>query len=323
MKASGFHIKQLAYSPNLSIKWTLASAVLLVPLMVGGIAPLFQLVAPGILVVITEGLSLGLANSIILGNFAIGILLCWLVMKPEALVWLIQTAGLAIVLVVARKRNWPGINTLLTGFAYLCITFMVILIAGSGHDLLNGYNKVIQAISEDLDQSLALYKETSSGIYQAELENWFRQFKEVIIRFLPGLLGSVFLIISMSNILVPKIYLAKKLKNEAFAPVFTQWKLPEPLIWVIITAGGLAFLGKGIFKVCGENALLVLSSVYFFQGLAVIAFYFGRLKVPAFIRWITYILLCIQWYGLIFIVIIGLSDVWFNLRARAPSGRQS
>ncbi|MDL1958686.1 MAG: YybS family protein [Deltaproteobacteria bacterium] len=313
----------MAYSPNLSIKWTLASAVLLVPLMVGGIAPLFQLVAPGILVVITEGLSLGLANSIILGNFALGVLLCWLVMKPEALVWLIQTAGLAIVLVVARKQNWPGIKTLLAGFAYLCVTFIVILIAGSGPDLLNGYNKVVQAISEDLDQSLALYKKTSSGIYQAELENWFRQFKEVIIRFLPGLLGSVFLIISLSNILVPKIYLAKELKNEAFAPVFTQWKLPEPLIWVIITAGGLAFLGKGILKVCGENALLVLSSIYFFQGIAVVAFYFGRLKVPAFIRWITYILLCIQWYGLIFIVIIGLSDVWFNLRAKALSGRES
>jgi uncharacterized protein YybS (DUF2232 family) len=130
-------------------------------------------------------------------------------------------------------------------------------------------------------------------------------------------------IISLSNILVPKIYLAKRLKNEAFAPVFTQWKLPEPLIWVIITAGGLAFLGKGIFNVCGENALLVLSSIYFLQGLAVVAFYFERLKVPAFIRWITYILLCIQWYGLILIVIIGVSDVWFDLRARAPSARES
>jgi hypothetical protein len=291
--------------------------------MVEGIAPLFQLVAPGILVVLTEGISLGLATSIIFGNFALGILLCWLTMRPEASVWLIQTAGLAIVLVVARKQDWSGIKTLLAGFAYLCVTFMVVLSAGSGHDLLYGYNKVVQAISKDMDQSLALYKEKSSGIYQVELENWFRQFKEVIIRFLPGLLGSVFLLISLSNISVPKIYLAKRLKNETFAPVFTQWKLPEPLIWVIITAGALAFLGKGIFNVCGENALLVLSSIYFLQGLAVVAFYFERLKVPAFIRWITYILLCIQWYGLILIVIIGVSDVWFDLRARAPSARES
>ncbi len=82
-------------------------------------------------------------------------------------------------------------------------------------------------------------------------------------------------------------------------------------------------MGKGIFKACGENALLVLSSIYFLQGLAVVAFYFERLKVPAFIRWITYILLCIQWYGLILVVIIGVSDVWFDLRARAPSARES
>jgi hypothetical protein len=313
----------LAYPPNLLSKWTLASVVLLVPLMVEGVAPLFQLVAPGILVVLTEGISLGLANSIIFGNLALGILLCWLTKRPEALIWLIQTAGLAIVLVVARKQDWSGIKTFLAGFAYLCVTFMIVLSAGSDHDLLSGYNKVIQAISEDLDQSLVLYKEKSSGIYQVELENWFRQFKEVIIRFLLGLLGSVFVIISLSNILVPKIYLAKRLKNEAFAPVFTQWKLPEPLIWGIITAGALAFWGKGIFNVCGENALLVLSSIYFLQGVAVVAFYFERLKVPTFIRWIIYILLCIQWYGLILVVIIGVSDVWFDLRARAPSARES
>jgi len=313
----------LAYSPKLSIKWVLASVLLLVPLMIGEIAPLFQLVVPGILVVITEDIGLGLANSIIFGNLAAGFLLCHLIMKPEGLVWLIQTAGLAIVLVVARKQNWSGIKTLLAGFTCLYITFMAVLTAGSGTDLLDGYNKVVQLISEDMDQSLALYKETSSGMYQAELESWFMQFKEVIIRFLPGLLGSVFLVISLSNILVPKIYLAKSLKGEAFAPAFTQWKLPEPLVWAIIAAGGLAFLGKGMLKTCGENALLVLSSIYFFQGIAVVAFYFGRLKVPAFIRWITYILLCIQWYGLMLIVIIGLSDVWFNLRDKAPSGGQA
>jgi hypothetical protein len=289
--------------------------------MVEGIAPLFQLVAPGILVVLTEGISLSLATSIIFGNFALGILLCWLTMRPEALVWLIQTAGLAVVLVVARKKGWSGIKTLLAGFACLCVTFMVVFIAGSGNNPLDGYNKVVQAISEDMDQSLALYKEKSSGIYQVELENWFLQFKEVIIRFLPGILGSVFLLTSLSNISVPKIYLAKKLKKEVFAPVFTQWKLPEPLIWVIITAGALAFLGKGILNVCGENTLLVLSSIYFLQGLAVVSFYFERFKVHAFIRWITYILICIQWYGLILVVIIGVSDVWFDLRSRAPSVR--
>jgi uncharacterized protein YybS (DUF2232 family) len=291
--------------------------------MIEGIASPFQFVVPGILVVLTEGISLGLANSIIFGNFVLGILLCWLIRRPEALVWLIQTAGLAIVLVVARKQDWPGIKALLAGFAYLCVTFMVVFSAGSDHDLLDGYNKVVQAIFKDLDQSLALYKDTLSGTHQVELESWFRQFKEIITRFLPGLLGSVFLIISLSNILVPKIYLAKRLKKDIFAPVFAQWKLPDPLIWMIITAGGSAFLGKGVFKVCGENALLVLSGIYFLQGLAVLAFYFERLKAPAFIRWITYILLCIQWYGLILIVIIGLSDVWFDLRAKAPPGRRS
>lgn len=313
----------MAHPPNLSSKWTLASIVLLVPIMITAIAPLFQLVAPGILVVLTEGIGLGLASSIILGNLLLGILLCLLITRPEALIWLIQTAGLAMVLMIARKRDWSWIKALLAGFAYLCITFVVVLSLGSENDLFDGYNKVIQVISEDLDQSLALYKEKSSGIYQVELEDWFHQFKALIMRFLPGLMGSVFVIITLSNILVPKIYLAKRSENEAFAPTFTQWKLPELLIWVIITAAVSAFWGKGVFNVCGENVLLVLSSLYFLQGMAVVAFYFERLKVHVFIRWIIYILLCIQWYGLIFIVIIGVSDVWFDLRTRASLARDS
>jgi len=311
--------KQLPESRNLPIKWGIAAALLLLPLELTGLAPLSQLVAPGILVSVTEGLDLALANSIIGGTFVVGILLCWLSRTPELSVWLIQTAGLTIIFVVARRQKWSGITVLLAGFVYLCLTFVVVLSVGSGHGLIGGYNEIIKAISKEMDQSLALYKKASTGAYKLEIENWSLWFRSTIIHFLPGLLASIYLVISLTNILIAKIYLARKLKIDAFGPAFVQWKLPDQLVWAMIASGGLAFLGKDIYKTGGDNALLVLSSMYFLQGIAITAFYFRRLKVPTFIQWITYILLSIQWYGLLIFVIVGLSDVWFDLRSRAPA----
>ena len=311
--------KQLPEFRNLSIRWAIAAALFLVPLELTGLAPLSQLVAPGIMVPVTEGLDLALANSIIGGTFVFGVLLCWLSRTPELLVWLIQTAGLAVIFVVARRQKWSGITALLAGFVYLCLTFVVVLSIGSGHGLIGGYNEIVKAISKEMDQSLALYKKTSTGTYKAEIENWSLWFHSTIIYFLPGLLASVYLVISLTNILIAKIYLDRKLKIDAFGPAFIQWKLPDQLVWAMIASGGLAFLGKGIYKTGGNNALLVLSTMYFLQGIAITAFYFKRLKVPTFIRWITYILLSIQWYGLLIFVIVGLSDTWFDLRSRAPA----
>ena len=311
------------YYQNLTSKWLLSAVVLLGPLAVQGVAPLFQLVAPGILVIVTKGLSLGVASSIIGWIFAVGVLLCLLGKAPEALVWLIQTAGLAMVFVVAGGQRWPAIKTLLAGFICLSVIFITALSIGSGQSLVGGYDRVVQAISQDLEQSLAIYMDTSADAYQAEAAAWFQWFKSLIIRFLPSMIALVFLIINLSNILLAKTYLARTQGVDIFGPEFTQWRLPYPLVWVMIAAGLSTFLGKGACKFAGENVLPALAGLYFLQGLAIISFYFGRLKVPIFIRWATYILLSIHWCGLLMIVILGLSDVWFDFRAKAPSADQS
>ncbi len=286
------------------------------PLEITGLAPLSQLVVPGLLVPVTEGLELGLANSIVGVAFVFGVLFCWLSRRPEALVWLIQTAGLTIIFVVARRQGWSGIKAILAGLVFLCLTFLVLLGIGSGHGLVGGYNDLVQAVSKEIDQSLALYRETSPAAYKADIKEGFLWFRSTVIYFLPGLLALVYLFTSLTNILIARMYLAIRLKVDAFGPAFIEWKLPYQLVWATIVAGGLAFLGKDIYKVEGNNALLVLGAMYFLQGIAILAFYFRRFKVPRFVRWIIYILLTIQWYGLLILVIIGLSDVWFDFRSR-------
>ena len=59
--------------------------------------------------------------------------------------------------------------------------------------------------------------------------------------------------------------------------------------------------------------------LYFFQGLAVFNSLLGRWGVPLFVRIILYFVFFIQSYGLIILAILGLSDIWIDLRKNIES----
>jgi hypothetical protein len=295
--------------------------LLAAPFWMGGLGPFSQFVVPGLLVWVAEGLSIRLASSIIAGAFLLGAsFLVWGGL-PEALLWFSQSTGLAVVLLLARRRSWTGMTTLLAGFVYLCLTFVAAVGLGTGGNAMLAYDQLEQEIGRDLDQSLVLYREAYPSVPEEDVAVWFQSVKASMIRFLPGIMGLVFLATGLTNILVARRILARR--PEAFGPEFSLWRLPDHLVWAAIAAGALALVGDGPYETGAENALLVLGGVYFLQGLAVTAFYFKRFKVPIFVRWLIYVLLGIQWYGLLTLVLVGLADVWFDLRSRVPPAQEA
>jgi uncharacterized protein YybS (DUF2232 family) len=287
----------------------------------GQLGPFSQFIVPGLLVWAAEGLSIGLASSIIAGAFVLGTSLLLWGGLPEALLWFSQSTGLAVVFLLARRHSWTGMITLLVGFVYLCTTFVVALGLGTGGNPMLAYDQMEQEIGRDLDQSFALYKEAYPAAPEEDVAVWFELVKASVIRFLPGIMGLVFLTTGLTNILVARRVSARG--TEVFGPEFSLWRLPDHLVWVPIAAGALALAGDGPYRTGAENALLVLGGVYFLQGLAVTAFYFRRFKIPVFVRWLIYVLLGIQWYGLLAVVLVGLSDVWFDLRSRVPPAQEA
>ena len=67
-------------------------------------------------------------------------------------------------------------------------------------------------------------------------------------------------------------------------------------------------------KLFGSNLLLVLGTVYFFQGLAIVAFYFERWRVPLFVRGFVYAVFFLGRVVSMGVAVLGLFDVWFDFR---------
>lgn len=93
-----------------------------------------------------------------------------------------------------------------------------------------------------------------------------------------------------------------------------QWQAPEKLVWVAIGCGVMLFMPASGLKLIGINGLMILVQVYFFQGVAIAAFFFEKNRMPHTIRWALYILLMILQPFIILVVGLGFFDMWLNLR---------
>jgi uncharacterized protein YybS (DUF2232 family) len=92
------------------------------------------------------------------------------------------------------------------------------------------------------------------------------------------------------------------------------WKSPDWLIWVLIGCGGLILMPGTTLKVMGLNGLLVLLLIYFFQGIAIVSFFFEKKKLPRLLRIFLYSLIAIQQVVLLVIIGLGVFDMWLNFR---------
>lgn len=94
-----------------------------------------------------------------------------------------------------------------------------------------------------------------------------------------------------------------------------HWKAPEYLVWGLIVCGfGMFVPGLEWLRVIAANLLLIIGSCYFAQGLAVIAFFFHKNKVPRFLRGVTYVLIVFQQIFTLLVVGLGLFDLWGDFR---------
>jgi hypothetical protein len=94
-----------------------------------------------------------------------------------------------------------------------------------------------------------------------------------------------------------------------------EWKAPDFLVWGVIVSGFSMFIpGLESLKTLAANFLLVFGACYFFQGLAIIAFYFNKNNVPRFVRGVVYLFIVFQQIFTLLVVGLGLFDLWVDFR---------
>lgn len=148
----------------------------------------------------------------------------------------------------------------------------------------------------------------------AELAGAMNDIRDMLVAILPGMFAATLLVVGWINTLMARlIFKAKNVIIISDAPLNT-WKTPDGLVWFLIGCAGLILMPGEVLKIIGINVLIVLMTIYFFQGIAIVSFYFNKKRIPVFLRVIFYAVIVVQQILLMMVVGLGFFDAWFNFR---------
>lgn len=170
-------------------------------------------------------------------------------------------------------------------------------------------------IAKNLQLTLALYQ--GMGVSDENLQMLSRsldRIQYVLVRLTPALAVVSTLFVAWGNLLLARPLFARRRLSYPDFGALTRWQAPEQLIWGIIASGLMLLIPSATSKIIGLNGLLILLSVYFFQGLAIVAYYFEKKQVPRMFRLALYCLIALQQVFLIVVVGLGFFDMWANFR---------
>lgn len=207
--------------------------------------------------------------------------------------------------------NLAGIKGVLT-LAGTWILASTILSFGMEH---HPYTQLIAALNQGMDDAITFYKVNKSVPAETLilLEQTFTMMKTWVPKVLPGMLASVALLITWFTMAIGNRMLYKNTGSGPWLE-YKLWALPEKTVWILIVSALLVILPVEPSRTIGLNILMVTGLLYCFQGSAIMLFYFSKWNVPLFLRTLIYVLLFFQTFGIIILGIVGVADVWTNIR---------
>ncbi|MBI4799434.1 MAG: DUF2232 domain-containing protein [Desulfarculus sp.] len=222
----------------------------------------------------------------------------------------------AMVLVLGEAPRHRVDEAKAMGLAALAGTAVgLVLMTASG--MLGGEAQTLwqTAWQRELDAFLAASRQAgvdNEGL--RELRGALAQTGRLVMRLAPGLLCAGSLLLAWANLLMVRV-LAKRLAPQGPPPEpLNRWQAPEHLVWLVIASGVAIAATEGWPAWAGVNLLLPLGVVYFFQGMAVLAFWLEKKNAPRLLRVGLYALLAVEVFLALLVALAGLFDLWFNFR---------
>ncbi|MGH7836100.1 MAG: DUF2232 domain-containing protein [Candidatus Binatia bacterium] len=243
-----------------------------------------------------------------------GLLLLLTAGADGALVYTVL-ASMAVFLSLFLGRGW-SIERIVAGTA--------LGMAALGGAVLWVFFGSLAALQRDVETSLRANLNLSLRIYEkfgltAEnrelVEQRLPQILELVIQILPAVVFAGLAVVILFNIVLLYRRLPE-LKGTLLPEAdIKEWKAPDALVWFFIAAGFFLFVPQewGV-RTVALNALILTGLFYFFQGLAIVAYYFHRMNVPFLLRGLGYGLIVFEQLCTILVVGLGLFDLWGDFR---------
>jgi len=287
-----------------------------VMLFVGGVTvppfafALFPLVPQPVL---SFGVRYGLLRGMGVGLLALAVLLFW---AGEQLGYVYSIFVVLIGLLFLSLGRIRVLETLVLGISAVVFTacsLVLFLLYGSWRAI---YTDVSQNLNTSLMSAVEMHEKM--GFPQesiAVLKERAPEIATMILHLLPAAaFVSLGLIVLFNVLLLCRRFPEKRPQWVALVNL-REWKAPEFLVWGVIVSGFAMFIpGADLVKPLAANLLLVFGACYFFQGLAIIAFYFDKNNVPRFVRGVVFLFIVFQQIFTVIVVGLGLFDLWVDFR---------
>jgi len=170
-------------------------------------------------------------------------------------------------------------------------------------------------IGTNIELSLKIYSDF--GMPQNQIDALAKSsdiIKHIIIRIIPSVVIAIFVFITWLNILLIKKILKRDGVSMSWLGVLSHWKAPEHLVWFAILTLASIFISIESIKILRLNIFIVLTLIYFFQGISIVSFYFEKKNFPFFLKFFIYTLIVAQQIFTLLIICIGFFDTWFDFR---------
>jgi uncharacterized protein YybS (DUF2232 family) len=230
--------------------------------------------------------------------------------------YLIQFGIPAIVLSEAIRRRFSVEKSFVLSVSALMAVVLFAIASYASSQGLGMTESVGVFVEAVITESVALNEK--AGVKAEHLDEFRKAAPEIgnmASRLYPAMIASAALVMLWVNVML----LGKVMSRNGLNPPFgdlSRWKTPENLVWGIVFGGAAILAGSDIIKFAGINLLVVLCVIYFFQGMAILSFYFRKRGFSPFLKGAAY-LIAVRYMGLV-VVAIGLFDMWADFRRLSP-----
>jgi len=270
----------------------------------GAALALLALPLPALVVGGVAGVAHAVASSVAAGG-VLGGLLGW----PVGATYLALAGAPAVLAVLLLRRAWrlepalsAAVAAMLLGAAGLTLLFAPE--AGSWSAALG------DAWRSSFDGVVSTYKELGMSTEQlAELQAQRDEIAHAALHFLPALLVIGATALWMANLRISARWAAWPQLHE-----LSRWRAPDPIIWLLIVSGFALFAPDPTVAVIAGNVFAIVIACYFFQGLAIISYFFQRFSLPRGLRVATYLVIAFQQLAAGLVVALGVFDLWGDFR---------
>lgn len=172
-----------------------------------------------------------------------------------------------------------------------------------------------QTMDQGLKESVELYKRI--GMSQSDIVTVLpslKLFSRMLVEFLPAVSVCFMALTAFFNYFLVRSHAARAGILAGEAEPMNRWTAPDLAVWGVIVPGFLLIPNVPLLRQAAGNLFAVFGLVFLFQGVAVVSFYFEKVKLTPFLKGLGAFIIAMQPYLMLAMWCVGLFDTWADFR---------